>query len=277
LSYKWIVFFSFLLLVKPAWSISDAIVTAKEAIVYSDRFMQAPIGKIGQGKRIRIGSKPQNRGQVYPIVVSGKIAYIAQVDITILDGSKVELPVGSDSLKGLDLNKRGFIFMLGQFSANWKTGNFDPSGTPRQNDPIGLANFQLLFHYKKSQRTFFRAGIDYQSATKSNEKLVIPSLMTSLVYRVWQGELLKVNLGSALGASNFATYQADPFFKLDGFSIQLDLFSEFNYFISEQFFLNFQLGHRSQKLTGFAMPNQYASFSPLFSGVYYLFGLAFTY
>jgi hypothetical protein len=62
----------------------EAIVVSENAIVYADKQMSAPVGFVTKGKRIRVGTVPRNRAQVYPIVVSGKIAYIRSLDISPL-------------------------------------------------------------------------------------------------------------------------------------------------------------------------------------------------
>lgn len=53
-----------------------AIVKADRAKVYSDVQMSSVIGYIKQGKRIKVGEVPKNKGRLLPIVVSNRIAYI---------------------------------------------------------------------------------------------------------------------------------------------------------------------------------------------------------
>lgn len=63
------------------WAMQGAVVIADKAVVYSDATMTTPVGYIRRGKKIKIGNTSKNNAQVYPLMVSGKVAYIRVVDI----------------------------------------------------------------------------------------------------------------------------------------------------------------------------------------------------
>ena len=73
-------FFS-LIFCQNLWAIQDALVIAEQAVIYADEQMSAPVGFVRKGKKIKVGDIPRNRAQVYPIIVSGKIAYIRVIDV----------------------------------------------------------------------------------------------------------------------------------------------------------------------------------------------------
>ena len=60
----------------------EAIVTTDRAVIYSDQEMTSPVGYAARGKKIAVGEIARNKAQVYPIVVSGKIAYIRVIDVS---------------------------------------------------------------------------------------------------------------------------------------------------------------------------------------------------
>lgn len=68
-------------------------VTAMKAVIYADPLRSAPIGFISQGKMISVGDKPLNKGQVYSVVVKGKLAFISASDVFLVDkkGEKAQM------------------------------------------------------------------------------------------------------------------------------------------------------------------------------------------
>lgn len=71
-----------LMICPKSWAAQEAIVISEKAIIYSNQLMQGPLGYISRGKKVTIGEVGRNKNQVYPIVVSGKIAYIRAKDIS---------------------------------------------------------------------------------------------------------------------------------------------------------------------------------------------------
>lgn len=65
-----------------SWSAQEAIVVVEKAVIYSDKEMTSPIGFVRKGRKVVIGEIPRNKAQVYPIVVSGKLAYIKFADVS---------------------------------------------------------------------------------------------------------------------------------------------------------------------------------------------------
>jgi hypothetical protein len=67
---------------QPARAAQRAKVIADKAFIYADLQMSSPIGFVTKGKLLTVGEVPRNKSQVYPIVVSGKVAFIRVVDVT---------------------------------------------------------------------------------------------------------------------------------------------------------------------------------------------------
>lgn len=252
-----------------------AIVKNQQAIVYADKFLTSPIGYIKKGKKIKVGEQPDNRGLAYPIIVSQKIAYIKGEDITLLDGSVLELPVGHESIRGLDLKKRAIVVNAQYFGSNWQASQYNTANT--SSVTTALSGVQVLYHYKETNRYFFRGGLELLSGSQGSESLSIPSAYASTVYRIWNADVWKVNALFGLGFSPFATYTAEPFFRLDGFALSAEAGLEYNYFFSERVYLNLQGKYRSTKLAEFSTPKGYPGFAPLLTGMNLGLGLSFTY
>lgn len=76
------VLFLFLLPIH-AFAAREAVVISKNAMVYSDINLTSPIGFLRQGKKIAVGEVKRNRGEVVPIVVNNRIAYLKVRDLSI--------------------------------------------------------------------------------------------------------------------------------------------------------------------------------------------------
>src|SRR5680860_266278 len=63
-------------------AVTDALVMSDRAVIYADQEMTSPIGYVPRGKKIKVGEVARNKAQVYPIIVSGKLAYIRVIDVS---------------------------------------------------------------------------------------------------------------------------------------------------------------------------------------------------
>ncbi|MEK6626934.1 MAG: hypothetical protein AABY86_18360, partial [Bdellovibrionota bacterium] len=76
------------------WAAQDVWVKSEWAVVYADKQMLSPIGKIRQGKKIRASDIPRQYGAILPIAINGRVAYIYTKDLImnsqemITDGHK---------------------------------------------------------------------------------------------------------------------------------------------------------------------------------------------
>ena len=71
----------FILLPPNVQAAQYGLVSAAKAVIYADVQMQAPIGFLKRGKKVLVGEVSRGIGQVLPIVVSGKLAYIQKEDL----------------------------------------------------------------------------------------------------------------------------------------------------------------------------------------------------
>jgi len=61
----------------------NARVITADAVIYADRLLKTPIGKVSKGKLVRVGSVARNHGSVLPIIVSGKVCWISIRDLSL--------------------------------------------------------------------------------------------------------------------------------------------------------------------------------------------------
>ncbi len=58
-------------------------VSTSRAIIYADKELTLPLGYVTMGKELTVGEVARKGGQVLPLIVSGKIAYIRVSDISV--------------------------------------------------------------------------------------------------------------------------------------------------------------------------------------------------
>ncbi len=68
-----------------AFSYQIAFIKESRALIYADPEMKIPIGYLSKGKKIQVGDVKRNNGQVYPLVLSGKIVFIKVGDLVLKD------------------------------------------------------------------------------------------------------------------------------------------------------------------------------------------------
>ena len=68
----------------PSLGAQDAVIRVRQAIVYADTDLSSPIGYIRKDRKIRVGEKARRKGTIYPVIVSGRIAWIMAQDLYLL-------------------------------------------------------------------------------------------------------------------------------------------------------------------------------------------------
>ena len=71
-----------------AQSAQKVTVSTSKAIIYADRELTLPLGYVSMGKELKVGEVARKGGQVLPLIVSGKVAYIKVSDISLSKDDK---------------------------------------------------------------------------------------------------------------------------------------------------------------------------------------------
>lgn len=60
-----------------------AIVQSSKAVIYSDIELKSPIGYVRKGKQLAVGEVKRRRGEILPVVVNGRVAWIRVADLVL--------------------------------------------------------------------------------------------------------------------------------------------------------------------------------------------------
>ena len=222
------------------WAAQDAMVIADRAVIYSDRDMTSPVGYVVRGKKIRVGEVARNKAQVYPIMVSGKVAYIRVLDVTTEKESMDSDRLVAERFQKTTKDRYHTYYALSYYSFNSTISQDKQNGLIEDGDAFrwdGLSlkgaiimftdwEFQMLLNYmqgsmnKETYRAFeFGLGAGYRLI---NQKRFIlraeAQLLTAPYVRYEVQNRAELNSWGMTGGANInAHYLFNSHWGIEGF------------------------------------------------------------
>lgn len=253
----------------------DATVIKERAIIWADAQRSAPIGYARQGKVLRVGEKEREKGQVLPVVVSGRIGYISVEDIIIDEDRKRDVDEDRELTRFQKATKPRYRdYAMGSLVFYSAT----ESASPEANRP----QKQWVFNggqFKGEVRTANdRLNVnflfEYLYGVAESEAFRMFELGAGVSYAVWNRRDFKVRLEAAGLFVPWAQYESSPFFTLNGYGVGGYAQASAIYFFSETWGVEVAGGFHAMKLMGIDRPSPFKDFSPLFIGQRFQLGLS---
>jgi hypothetical protein len=199
------------------WAITNAVVTAEEAIIYSDDKMSSPLGYVKRGKRIKVGDSARNLGQVRPIIVSGKMAFIRNADInTETDHADPSRFVSERFLKQAKQQHYQASVSLAYTSFVSQVGSVATGNGLRSNDPLTWNGVTLKAEVMATQRTEFQFISSFFKAEDGNEQFQMVEVGFGGAYRILDLHRLIIKLELQGMAIPFSSYAWGSYFRVNG-------------------------------------------------------------
>jgi len=238
------------------WAAQDAIVIAEKAIIYADKTMTSPVGYIQKGKRVTIGEVPRNKARIYPIIVSGKVAYIRVIDV-------------STEMESLDTNRlvaERFIRAArpkveGHYSASFFTfpSQVSLASSPDEldnNDPFVWNGFQVKGMVKnRANRWDLGVVFGYAEGKENIETFRMIELGGEFSSRIYSGERFIFRWQNQLMGVPFATYSLGSAARVNGYGLSAGTGLNANWILGNKFGLEAYGGFYYTKLFGFDLPD----------------------
>lgn len=249
-----------------SWAAQEAIVIADRAVIYSDIEMKSALGFIRRGKKIAVGDSPRNKGQVYPVVVSGKIGFIRTLDV-------------STQKEGLDSNRlvaeRFQRLTEEKYSGRYGLSYFRfPSQISIERENNGLKDKDALTWHGLS----FKGILDFKNlwameilfnfmtAKQPQEEFRALEIGIGASYLVFENGKLKTRiLGQVLGIP-YSSYSFQEDFRVNGYGFSMGSSLALSYRLTSHWELESYAGLYYTQLRGFKAPDPYESLSPSFIG-----------
>lgn len=272
---KFIVFTAlfYCLLITPSTVLAAqwATVSSKKAVIYTDIHMTSPIGFIKIGKKIRVGSKPKNKGRVLPFIMKKRVFYIKIQDIQT-SSKLANLKNASQRIKKQSVEKKSNSRIAATGGVFLSTSSSpDIEGT--SSDSFMGGGIQGYYE-NKEQTSLYRSGVNYFSFSETRENTPFTFSYVSIPIDLYLPliETQFYELHAYLGVSliPFAEYKLEGDFTLNGYGGGAQIGSEIFINFSKKWALHIEGGYQYLYTSGFKFPNinNYpANASFIFSGL----------
>jgi hypothetical protein len=258
-----------MLCIQNVYAASWGTVIVQRAIIYSDIQMTSVIGYVKQGRKVRVGDIPKNKGRLLPIIVNKKVAYIQRKDLNT--GIEVEsLKTVSERIKDRINQKKG----ISRFGI--KGTSF--YGALIQNDFEDSFGNELLFfgygltgYYTHiSSETGFRVSVEKLVATKDDATFTIYSVPIS--YNIYGFQTSKYDFNFYLGGifMPYTEFKLGGDFKVSGQGVGAEIGAEMRFSFSTNYSLHIAGDYQVARFISMELPenNVYPKeFDPYIHGV----------
>lgn len=158
-----------LLILTPLRAAQLAIVQSSRAVIYADIELKSPIGYVRKGKQLAVGEVKRRRGEILPVAVNGRIAWVRVQDLILpesqrtfeTDNKKVtehEVIIEENAKDPLNMNNY-ITLRTGPSSMALTAGSAGEEGSL---DLTTAAETSLMFDHKNPYRSIhWGVGLEY--------------------------------------------------------------------------------------------------------------------
>ncbi len=257
---------------------SWATVKVEKAVVFADKDMTSGVGFLKKNKKVRIGDKPRNRGQVYPFIYQKKILYIRAIDIQTSDEllalSSAMERIAKKTKSGNPYQKIGLSSGIGMFNLL-----SDVSYDGINSKSLSVTELSLVGrHIRPIYEDAFKINFSGTFGSIGVEEFNFIKL--ELYYQRLLYKVSKFNLYYALGAivTPLFSYKYGSDFTQNGSGYGIAADVELNYNFTDKFSASLNGNYRYEKLS-VDLPEFLVidSYRPTLSGVKINLGLHYSY
>lgn len=247
--------FSAIFLCPLVWAAQTGIVIVERAIIYADKTMTSPVGYVTKGKKVSMGEVPRNKAQLYPIIVSGKVAYIRVIDVS------TEI----DSLDSNRLVAERFVQVTkkkveGHYSLSVFTS---PTQISLNTSPDELGNkdaflwngIQIKGTTHTSPSWDLGIIIGYAEGKENIEAFRMVELGPEFAYRIYSGDIFIFRWQNQILGVPFATYSLGEKARVNGYGFSAGTGLNAIWNLGERLGLEAFGGFYYTKLFGFDLPD----------------------
>ncbi len=259
------------------WASQDAIVTADRAIIYSDREMTSPIGYIRRGKKITVGEIPRNQAQVYPVVVSGKIAYIRVMDVTTEKESMDSSRLVAERFKKTTLEVKKSKFVASYFLFNSQITLDKENAQLMDKESVAWNGVSLKGEVLLKNSWDLQVLLNYMTTKVETEKFNVVEAGLGGAYRFIDMKKLMVRVEAQFLAIPFSSYEVGTDFLVRSYGYTFGAGVNGTYLLNKSWGVEGSLGVYKTHLLKFKSPEPYNEISPSFLGARFGIGVNYSY
>ena len=256
----------FFLFCQNLWASQTALVLAEEAVVYADDKMSAPVGYVRKGKKIVIGEIPRNRSQVYPIIVSGKVAYIRSMDVTTTKESATSNQLVAERFLKIAQNAYEANYTAYFYNFSSQVSLESMNGSLKDKDPVNWYGVGVKGGVKASPTWSIDLLFNAMSAKSPQESFNILEFGVGASALIFDRGRFKSVFNIQLLGIPFANYAIGDDFRVNGYGFTAGSGLSLIYRVSKHWGVEGFGGFYYSKISKFAAPSPYDEISPSFIG-----------
>lgn len=256
----------------------EAIVVADSAVIYSDVEMTSPVGYIKRGKKVKIGEVARNKNQVYPIVVSGKVAYIRRIDI-----STEKEAINSENLVAERFQRSTQVQRHQRYSFSYY--NFmskvdmdsKHNGGIRDQDDLVWQGYSFKGDAQVKGRWSVVGLFNFMVATQREEQFRVFEVGLGGSFRIIEVGRFDLKAETMVIGIPFSSYAVGSDFRVNGYGYGMGGGGNASFRFSENWGVEAYAGIYSISIFNYDAPEPYTDMAPSFIGTRYGLGLNYTF
>jgi hypothetical protein len=259
-----ILMFSIMFFCPLLWAKQEAMVAVERAVIYSDIQMTSPVGYVRRGKKITVGDIPRNKAQVYPIIVSGKIAYIRTRDVTTEKES-----MDSDRLVAERFQKATASNLRSKFAFDYFVFNSQiaiDKDLPLNKAALTWHGVSLRGEVVMKKDFDFQIITSFMTTSHENSNFKALEFGLGIGYRLIDSRKLKLKAEVLALAVPFSSYAEGNDFRVNSYGHTLGAGLNLHYLFNDHWGMEILGGVYRTALFEFETPSPYQSISPVFTG-----------
>lgn len=248
------------------WAIQDALVVSERAVIYADEQMSAPVGFIRKGKKIKVGDISRNRAQVYPIIVSGKIAYIRVIDVTTQTESVDSTRLVAERFQKGTIQEYKSNYSLSFFNYSTQISLDKPNDKLKDNDPVTWYGAGIRGGVQYTPRWDLDLMLNVLNGKAERETFRMVEFGVGMAARIIDQNRFQLRLLFQGLIVPFASYAVGDVFRVNGYGFTTGAGLSATYRMGKSWGLEAFGGVYYTKLSGFNPPDPYHEIAPSFVG-----------
>ena len=229
-----------------------AIVTSEKAVIYSDLEMTSPIGFVRRGKKIKVGESPKNKGLVYPIVVSGRIAYIPVIDVSTQKKDMYSNNLVAERFQRSSQNEYDTRYGISYFAYN---AGLSSNAQGVDGDSLRFHSFSLKGEVHNQRKQAMEVLFNFLQGTSGNETLRTVELGLGGSLRFLDAKKLEGRVFVQAFGIPFSSYAVGDDFRVNGYGYTLGGGANFLFRVNEHWSVEAYGGLYHSHVGGFNVPN----------------------
>ncbi len=252
---KMLLLLVFLVNCPQVWAAQEAIVISDKAVIYADKTMSSPVGYILRGKKVTIGEIPRNKARLYPIIVSGRVAYIRVIDVsTEIDNLDTNRLVAERFLRAAK-KKTESHYGVSAFTYPSQISLNRSVDELKDKDPFTWNGFQVKGVTRSATSWDLGMALGYAEGRQDIESFRMIELGPELSYRIYTGTFFILRWQNQIMGVPFATYSLGSKARVNGYGFSAGTGLSANWILGDKFGLEAYGGFQYTKLFGFDLPD----------------------